>query len=293
MTKFLWIMKYKILLLLLFTHVNYNAQITLIPDLNFEQALIDLNIDSDGVLNGQVLTNDVDSVVILDVNHKSIQDLTGIEDFFGLEYLNVSGNELMVLDVSYNIQLKELYCNSQSGGFSMFFSYLDFSNNVNLELLHGENLIFLESLNLKNGNNSILTVTLPCEFEGEPCELTELNCVTVDNEEAATNDEIPYFNWTIQADFVYSEDCNLGLNESLEKQLSIYPNPAKNVLMLFIESDYNIKSVNVYDTLGKVVLEQKNPTNQIDISNISSGLLFVKIETDEGVMVKKIIKKSY
>ena len=46
----------KLLSLMFFLLPKINAQITLIPDSGFEQALIDLGIDSDGMINGQVLT---------------------------------------------------------------------------------------------------------------------------------------------------------------------------------------------------------------------------------------------
>ncbi|MBD45483.1 MAG: hypothetical protein CMC65_09775 [Flavobacteriaceae bacterium] len=270
---------------------SFHAQTTSIPDTNFEQELIDLGIDSDGIVNGQVLTSDIDTVITLNLFNIFIQDLTGIEGFTALEYLDVSGSSLSVLDVSYNIQLKELYCSSSIANPSMFFTTLDVSNNVNLEVLYGETLVELENLNVKNGNNSILTVTLPCEFEGEPCELTKLNCVTVDDEAAATNNDLPYFNWYIQAEFVYSEDCSLGIDEVLKTQISIYPNPAKDVLYLYSESASVVTTVKVYDSLGKLVLEQNNPSTQIDISNLSTGLLFVHIETDNGSIVKKVIKE--
>src|SRR5690554_3111579 len=52
------------------------AQYTLIPDPNFEQALIDLGIDSGGVVNGQVLTSDIETVVALDISHRGINDNT-------------------------------------------------------------------------------------------------------------------------------------------------------------------------------------------------------------------------
>jgi len=104
--------KLNVLLLTIVTCLGFlakiNAQITLIPDSGFEQALIDLGIDSDGIINGQVLTIDIEGVIILDVNYSNIQDLTGIEDFAALEILDVSGNELIALNVSSNIELKEL-----------------------------------------------------------------------------------------------------------------------------------------------------------------------------------------
>lgn len=97
--------------ILLFVFISY-SQTPIIPDTNFEQALIDLEIDSDGIINGQVLTSDIDTVITLNLFNIFIQDLTGIEDFTALEYLDVSGSSLSVLDVSYNTQLRELYCSS-------------------------------------------------------------------------------------------------------------------------------------------------------------------------------------
>ncbi len=61
--------------------------------------------------------------------------------------------------------------------------------------------------------------------------------------------------------------------------------------MLYNESESIIESLKVYDTLGRLVIEHSNLTNQIDISSLSSGLLFVQIETDNGVVTKKVIKE--
>ena len=86
------------------------AQITLIPDPNFEQALINLGIDSDGIVNGQVLTSDVEGVEVLDVSNIGIQDMTGIEDFAALKELNVSENYngFFHLDLSGNPLLEKI-----------------------------------------------------------------------------------------------------------------------------------------------------------------------------------------
>ncbi len=56
-----------------------SAQQTLIPDPNFEQALIDLGHDD--VLDGQVRTANISGVNRLNVNGKNITSLTGIQDF--------------------------------------------------------------------------------------------------------------------------------------------------------------------------------------------------------------------
>ncbi|MCT8340613.1 T9SS type A sorting domain-containing protein [Flavobacteriaceae bacterium TK19130] len=265
------------------------AQITAIPDSNFEQALIDLDIDSDGIINGQVLTSDIETVITLDISSSGITDLTGIEDFSGLESLDVSSNSLTILNVSNNIQLKELYA-SNTGTEDLAISSLDLSNNINLEELYGENLFFLENLNLKNGNNSILNVTLLCEEEGIPCELP-LTCAMVDDESAATNNEPPYSSWFIEADYIYSEDCSLSVNDDNLAAINVYPNPVGNQLLIDNNKHIKIDKITVSDILGKVVLIEKNIVNQLNLSELKSGILFINFETDNGIITKKIIKE--
>lgn len=83
-----------------------NAQITLIPDPNFEQALIDLGIDTDGVINGQLLTSDAQNATSIFADDYGISDLTGIEDFTSLEEIDIYQNEVSILDFSNNPNLK-------------------------------------------------------------------------------------------------------------------------------------------------------------------------------------------
>lgn len=94
---------------------NYvNAQTTAIPDANFEQALIDLGHDT-GVPDGTVPTANINSVTALDVSSKSISDLTGIEDFTALTYLDCNNNQLTGLDVSQNTNLTYLDSDNNNG----------------------------------------------------------------------------------------------------------------------------------------------------------------------------------
>src|SRR5690554_6692288 len=289
------IMKTLLYILLFSIGASSFAQITYIPDSLFEQALIDLGIDSDGTINGQVLTSDIESVIVLDLDHRGIQDLTGLEDFAALEILDVDGSQLTSLDVSNNIQLKELYCSSDSAGFNMMIASLYLSNNVNLELLYGENLIFLESLNVKNNNNTILTVNLPCFFEGELCELPELNCVMVDDEVAATKKEAPYSRWFIAADYYYSEDCTLGVNSLAQQQFSMHPNPAKNELFLNSNGKTGNLNIKIFSIEGRLLSTQNLKFERqasLDVSTLSKGVYFLNIEEENGnTSIKKFIKK--
>ena len=55
------------------------GQLTMIPDPNFEQKLIDLGYDN--VLDGSVNTSSIDTITYLNVSMDSISNLDGIEDF--------------------------------------------------------------------------------------------------------------------------------------------------------------------------------------------------------------------
>ena len=70
--------------------------------------------------------------------------------------------------------------------------------------------------------------------------------------------------------------------------LKVYPNPAKN--NLFISSDNNeVKQVEIYNVLGKVVLNTKVTNAPINISAISSGVYVVKITEAGKTATRKLV----
>ena len=87
---------------------------TAISSPSFEQALIDIGIDTDGVMNGAISIHNISNITYLPLNDANISSLSGLEKFTGLKKLEVFNNELTSLDVSQNTALKEL----------------DFSNNL-------------------------------------------------------------------------------------------------------------------------------------------------------------------
>ena len=95
------------ILFLTMTFIGFTsyAQNVVIPDENFEKALIELGIDSVSEINGQVLKSDVLLVTSLDLTNKNIKDLSGIEEFKSLMYLNCGDNKLTYEDFSQNISL--------------------------------------------------------------------------------------------------------------------------------------------------------------------------------------------
>lgn len=104
-------MKNSVFLIYFISVLNYAQEYTQIPDSNFEQALIDLRIDSDSIIDGQVLTSEIKYLKNLQVASRKIKDLTGIRGFSSLDILDCSDNEIESLDVS-NMLLIRLSCSS-------------------------------------------------------------------------------------------------------------------------------------------------------------------------------------
>jgi len=81
----------------------------------------------------------------------------------------------------------------------------------------------------------------------------------------------------------------LGTPDFDIKGLKVYPNPAKD--LLFITSLDPVERVTIYDLLGKKLLQKNKNTEQVDISSLPIGLLFVEVKTTTGVGLKKLLKE--
>ena len=134
----------KLILILLCLPIIGFGQTTMIPDANFEQRLISFGYDN--ILDGMVLTSAIDTVTELQVGYYGISDLTGIEDFTALTYLNCAHNNLTSLNISNNTALDTLLCQINQ------LTSLDISQNTDLTDLHCNNNQ-LTSLDIRNNNN--------------------------------------------------------------------------------------------------------------------------------------------
>lgn len=72
----------------------------------------------------------------------------------------------------------------------------------------------------------------------------------------------------------------------MESQITIYPNPASEVLN--ISTRHNIQNVEMFDILGKSVKRVSN-SKSIDVSDLKTGIYFVKVLTDKGQDTKKVV----
>ena len=82
-----------------------------------------------------------------------------------------------------------------------------------------------------------------------------------------------------------------NIDEQHEIQCKVYPNPVND--RLYIVTEDEVENVVVYDIYGRLQVTE-TPRHQgnltIDVENLKSGIYFVKINTEKGNIVKRIIK---
>jgi hypothetical protein len=84
----------------------------------------------------------------------------------------------------------------------------------------------------------------------------------------------------------------LGVNDDLSSKVSVFPNPAKNIII--ISSDKFINKINIYDITGRLLLKEnqlmKNST--IDLSEFNRGILIINIKFEDNTAYNNVIIKQ-
>jgi len=75
-----------------------------------------------------------------------------------------------------------------------------------------------------------------------------------------------------------------GVENQVEHSLKVYPNPANQTLNV----EGELTSIEVYNTVGQCLLSRKvNGNTQIDLSNYSNGMYFLRVYNNGEVTVRK------
>lgn len=133
--------KYFTLILAIFTFLSCsrdddnsiaNASFLAIPDASFEAILIAQGIDSDGIVNQQLLKSDAETVTELNLNtfdFGKIHNVKGIQGFVSLKKLIINQHNIIEIDLSANTFLETVFLAGNS------LSTIDISKNINIETL--------------------------------------------------------------------------------------------------------------------------------------------------------------
>lgn len=98
---------------------------------------------------------------------------------------------------------------------------------------------------------------------------------------------------------VYTEDASVVVKQStsisnpkvLNALINVYPNPFSDILNITAHN-LKITQVKVINLQGQIIIEKEIKANelQLDASTLRSGIYFIEITTNEGRIVKKIIR---
>ena len=118
---------------------------------------------------------------------------------------------------------------------------------------------------------------------------------TKDGVEVSTDAEYTFItaigDMELVANFV---ETSLGIEE-INSGVEVYPNPTDGQLRYEIcDLRYEICDIIIYDIMGRNVFQVAHRTshiaNQIDISHLPIGVYFIQIQTENGMIVRKIVK---
>jgi hypothetical protein len=86
-------------------------------------------------------------------------------------------------------------------------------------------------------------------------------------------------------------DSTLGTDNFALSQISIFPNPTNDVLKVTLPSNLELINATLFDLVGKNSGVKFSDGLQADVSNLSSGIYILKIETTGGILSQKVIIK--
>jgi len=74
---------------------------------------------------------------------------------------------------------------------------------------------------------------------------------------------------------------------------NMFPNPSDGIVNVQLPSDINKAKIDVFDYLGKRIMQKyiTSTDNTINVSNLSTGIYFVRIKSDLKVGTKKLVVK--
>jgi hypothetical protein len=100
------------------------------------------------------------------------------------------------------------------------------------------------------------------------------------------------FSWIVKVDSlgngVYNEGWINSVNEEiLLSGITIYPNPAQNMIYVFIPFDYKVFKVSVFNLEGKEIKIYNDGTTSLYIGDLSNGIYLLKITANSQTFYQK------
>jgi hypothetical protein len=242
------------------TNLTLSGNFTLL-NLNDAEDLLFLSISAP--LNTLNLSNNTKLINIY-VSETTFTSLN-LSTCLNLEIIEVTNGEMQTLDLGGIQHVKYLFVQNNK------LTTLNTNNLFNLELLNCKNNL-LTNLFTENG-----IIEQEIDFSFNP-NLASICCDA---------NEIVY----IQNDcniLAYSTNVASCSTSASTRQVSMFPNPVKNLLHLNAEKP--IEKVEFFTSNGILIMTAKDTNDPIDIENFSAGLYFIKVYVANEISEMKFIK---
>lgn len=119
---------------------------------------------------------------------------------------------------------------------------------------------------------------------------TEVNFIAIAGTANASSATVKFDNYSLTA----TNNETASVKNNILEEFKIYPNPTTGILNFAKDDQIEINSIQFIDLNGRIVkaiTPEKFSDLQIDISDLTSGMYLMNINTNDGVATKKIIKK--
>ncbi len=209
-------------------------------------------------------------------NYLTTLDLSGLLALE--EFSSIEGTPFVSLNFQENVNLKSLAINESS------LTNLDLSNNPQITYIACRDNLLLETINLHNGG--LMLDPFECSFQNNP----NLNFICVDEGE---QNLVADCDWDALGPPPMSSTCSLGTADKfiLDNSIKMYPNPTKGNVK--IDSESVILQIEMYDLSGRLMqtIVANDFFAELELTNRAAGIYFLKINTDKGIKVEKVIKE--
>jgi hypothetical protein len=233
-------------------------------------------------------TAGLSNLTYLALNSNNINSIN-LSPLTSVTYLNLSNNPLPAINLSQNVALQRLFISNT------LISSLNCSN-TSVEQVFASACPNLTSINVKNGYFSssdpdLLYFTF--RFENLPL----LTSICVDNGEQYN---LAYTNYNATGNVVLytGPDCTtvtqvptMGVEESTMNSISLYPNPARDILNISTNDNVTIRQAVFYNTMGQVVKTVNgNAAGAADVSGMAAGIYLIEVHTEDSISAHRFIK---
>jgi hypothetical protein len=162
--------------------------------------------------------------------------------------------------------------------------------NENIILQNEKSILQSEKTILQIRNEQLLLANEQLQRALEGCENPN---ILLEVEQELENCETQNSSLQATVDYLLQklEDCESqsGLEDVSANRIKIYPNPVKDEV--FITSEYKVNRVEIYALTGSLLFSENNFSEKISLKNFAQGVYLLKIYTDKGIKIEKVVKE--